>query len=371
MKTSLEFYGDKLRLARLLNGFTQQELGKLVSVSRQYVHQLEGGLTHPADDVLLALCECLKVESTFFRSPVGNDVKFEQCHFRKRRTTPVGLANRVMAFSTIFESLVSCINEFLELPAKNIPTEVPSGDHFTNEEIERAAEMCRKNWGLGLDTPISKMTRILENAGVIITQFDGVSEKVDALSLKRKYAIIVRNTAKESVCRMRFDLAHECGHFVLHDGVETGTRATESEADKFASAFLFPRVAFVKEFPDMTKKRLNWNRIYNLKIRWGMSARAIIYRAHYLGRITAQQYRSANVYLNRSGQAKTEKFDEEIKPETPELLESALKVMRDDLGISFSSLAKKLCISIELLRELVGGNYHDDSHLDNVIPILL
>jgi len=369
MKTNIEFYGDKLRLARLLNGFTQQDLGNHVSVSRQFVHQLEGGSKFPAEDVLGALCEVLKVEDVFFQSPVGNDVKFEQCHFRKRRTTPVGIANRVLAFSTIFEQLVAYINDILELPSNNIPIAEPTTKKYLNEEIERAAEKCRKQWGLGIDTPIAKVTRVLENAGIVITQFDGVSAKVDALSLNRKFPIIVRNTAKESVCRMRFDLAHECGHFVLHDGVETGDKITESEADRFASAFIFPRSAFVKEFPDMCSKRIDWNVIYQLKLRWGMSARAIIYRAHQLKLITAQQYRSANVHLNRSGQTKVEKYDDRIQPEQPELLESIFDVLREQLNISFVAVAKKLGVSVAMLTEVTGIHPGDESNLDNVISI--
>lgn len=370
MSSNLNFYGDKLRLARLLNGFTQQELGGFVSVSRQFIHQMEGSDKQPADDVLNALCESLNVNCKFFRAPVGNDVKFEQCHFRKRRTTPVGLARRVLSFSTIFEQLVIYLNSLLDLPVKNIPTIEPSTDRYTNEEIELAAEMCRKKWKLGIDNPISKMTRVLEHAGIVITQFNGVSAKVDALSLNRIYPIIIRNTAKESVCRMRFDLGHECGHFVLHDGVETGDKITESEADKFSSAFIFPRMAFLKEFPDMTNRRINWELIYKLKIRWGMSVRAIIYRANYLGLITAQQYRSANVYLNRSGQSKVEKYDDQIEIEKPEVLENAFDVIKDKLSISFSQVATELGISPKLLTDITGIQSSDESHLSNVRSLL-
>lgn len=370
MKDNSDFYGDKLRLARLLNGFKQQELGEYVSVSRQFIHQMESGNKTPAEDVLVALCEVLKVEQSFFNTPVGNDVKFEQCHFRKRRTTPVGLANRVLAFSTIFEELVKYINDLLELPAKNIPSFDSDAQSYTNEDIERAAELCRKNWGLGINAPISRMTRVLENAGVIITQFDGVSDKVDALSVNRKYPIIVRNTAKESICRMRFDLAHECGHFVLHDGVETGDKITESQADRFASAFIFPRSAFLKEFPNMKLRRsIDWQVIYNLKLRWGMSVRALIYRAHQLGLITAQQYRSGNVYLNRSGQTKIEKYDDLIQQEQPELLSTTFSVMRDQLGIGFNQVAKRLGVSVEMLSEITGIFPCNESYLDNVVSI--
>ena len=116
------FFGDKLRLARLLNGFTQQQLGEQVSASRQFMHQLEGDIRQPAEDLLSALCEVLQVNENFFFSPLNNDVKFEQCHFRKRKTTAVNLVNRVCAYSTVFEQLVSFINQYIELPDPNFPS---------------------------------------------------------------------------------------------------------------------------------------------------------------------------------------------------------------------------------------------------------
>ena len=369
MKSDSAFYGDKLRLARLLNGLTQQQLGESISASRQFVHQMESGVRQPAGDVLNALCETLQVKGSFFADPVGNDVKFEQCHFRKRKTTPVGIANRVLAFSTIFEQLVDYINEHLELPTINLPVIEHSSSSYSNSDIELAAEECRKMWGLGLNTPIAKMTRVLENAGVVITQFNGVSEKVDALSLNRKFPIIVRNDAKESVCRMRFDLAHECGHFVLHEGIETGDYITESEANKFASAFLFPRSAFVTEFNSTKDTRLNWKLIYKLKIRWGMSAKAILYRAHHLDLISAQQYRSGNVHLNKTGQSKIENYDEDIQFEAPELLINALEILRNQLGISFNHIADYLGVYPSMLSTITGVTPENEEYLKNVTPI--
>lgn len=369
MEKNKTFIGDKLRLARLLKGITQQQLGSLVSTTRQYIHQLESGSRQPAEDVLLALCEALSVTPPFFASQLATDVKPEQCHFRKRKTTPVGLANRVLAYSTIFEQLVLYIQNYIDLPAINFPLVDHDATKYSNSEIEQAAESCRRLWGLGTNNPISNVTRALENNGIIITQFSGVSEKVDALSVNRKYPIIVRNDAKESVCRMRFDLAHECGHFILHDGIETGKPQTESEADKFASAFLFPRAAFYKEFPDFRGRRLNWKLIYDLKIRWKLSVRAIIYRANYFGLITAQQYRSANVWLNKTGQSKKERHDNLISAEPPELLKSTIDLLDQQFGDSFKHIANKLGVHPELLSQITGIDYQAKPGHDNIIPL--
>jgi DNA-binding XRE family transcriptional regulator len=104
-----------------MSGMTQQELGHLVTVSRQFVHQMESGDKSPADDVWAALAEVLKVKPAFFNHSIINDVKYEQCHFRKRKTTPVGLANRVLALGTIFELLVEILDHHLELPEPRFP----------------------------------------------------------------------------------------------------------------------------------------------------------------------------------------------------------------------------------------------------------
>lgn len=369
METNV-FYGNKLRLARLLKGYTQQQLGEATTVSRQFIHQMESGIRQPAIDVLNAICEALDVKSNFFFTPILNDVKFEQCHFRKRKTTPVNLSNRVLAYGTIFESLADLINIYIDLPATNIPKVTPNDGQYTNSEVELAAEKCRKHWKLGIDTPIANVIRVLENAGVIITQFTEVSDKVDALSFNRKYPIIIRNAEKGSSCRIRFDLAHECGHLVLHEGVETGDRTTENEADRFASAFLFPRSAFIKEFPSFKGKNLNWNLIYNLKVRWGMSVRAIIYRAHSLNLITAQQYRSANVRLNRTGQTRIEKFDEKVLREEPELLVSALNILNSDIGIGYQQIADSLNVNLSILSLITGLKLDiNSSKCSDVIPM--
>jgi len=353
---SNRFLGEKLRLARLFNGMTLKELGDAVTASRQFIHQLEGDIRQPPEDMLYALCEKLSVKKDFFYNELENDVKFEQCHFRKRKTTAIGLVNRVCAYSTIFEELIALLSNYIEFPEIIIPEASSNAESYSNVEIEEAAEKCRKQWELGLDNPISNVTNVLESAGVVITTFSGVSDKVDALSLYRKHPIIIRNEAKVSPCRLRFDLAHECGHFVLHGGIETGDTLTESEADRFASAFIFPRAAFIKEFPRSfdPNRESSWNPVYKLKIRWGMSLKAIVYRAHFLNIITSQQYRAANVRLSKTSQSRVERYDDDIEVEKPVLLRSSIELLNNELGITFTKLAENLNIMPEMLSIITG-----------------
>ncbi|EEY46250.1 zinc peptidase [Vibrio sp. V09_P4A23P171] len=371
---SVAFYGERLRLARLLKGYTLQELGDAVSVTRQSIHQYESDIRVPADDIKNALAESLQVETSFFCMPLSGDVKPEQCHFRKRQTTPVSVKNRVQAYSTILEQLVAELHLHLDLPANRFNLvdndKIPE---LTSLVIEKIAEGARVRWGVTPDAPIDNMVNVVENQGAIVTCFDGVSDKVDALSVNRKFPIIIRNTAKESVCRMRFDLAHECGHLVMHDGIETGCKKTEREADAFASAFLFPRKSFAREFPSCIGPNgtINWKAVYDLKLRWKVSARAIIYRAHFLGFLNAQQYRNANVWFSQTRQTRSEKYDDLVPQETPHVLEESLTMLKEHLGVSFEMLAKKLGVEPKLLADITGVKFDvesSDMFDDVVVP---
>ncbi|AYH46338.1 zinc peptidase [Dickeya fangzhongdai] len=369
---AIEFYGERLRLARLIKGVTLQDVGDAVAVTRQSIHQYESDVRAPAVDVLNALAEYLEVFPSFFSVPLSGEVKPEQCHFRKRLTTPAGVKERVQAYSTILEQLVTELHEHLDLPENKFDlinnSEIPE---LTPSVIEKIAEGARLRWGLTPDAPIDNMINVLENKGAIVTYFDGVSDKVDALSVNRKFPIIIRNKAKESACRMRFDLAHECGHLIMHDGIETGCKKTEREADGFASAFLFPRKSFAEEFPACLGKggSIDWRRIYELKLRWKISAKAIIFRANFLGFINAQQYRSANVWFSQTRQNKQERLDDIIPLEEPHILEEGVSVLNEQLGISFDMLAEKLKISAELLSKISGLTYSSrkDKYVDDVI----
>lgn len=338
------FLGEKLRLARTFHSMTLSELGKEVSASRQYMQRLEtDDETGPSPEMLDALSEVLKVNSNFFFERIDG-VRLDQGHFRRLQTTPLHVQTTIESYGTIFTMLVKYLETHLELPPVNIPKiEVSS-----REDIERAAENCRKAWGLGLDTPIANMTRTLECAGIVVTTFAGVSDKVDAFSLVRGRPIIVRNTDKDSSSRSRFDLAHECGHLVMHDGIVTGDPETEGEANNFASAFLLPRTAFVREFPKA--RTINWPGLFEMKKRWGASVQAIIRRAYDLGMLSPVQYRNANVYISRMQWKKNE--PQEPPQEIPEIIPASVQYLQEEEGVSIADLAAALYVDSEILEAL-------------------
>lgn len=332
----------------MLSGATLSELGESMGISRQYLHQLENGTRHPNKDTINALAEHLLVVPEFFGSTIATPIAEDKCHFRKLRTTPVAEVRRVIAHATILGELVAFLDEKLSLP----PISFPSLATGSIANIEQAAEECRVQWGLSKAAPIHNMTRVVENAGAVVTTFDSVSTKVDALSVDSARPIIVRSTSKKNYFRTRFDIAHEYGHLVLHQGIETGDKKTESEANRFASAFLLPRSAFLAEFK--FAGRFNWDHMYQLKLRWGTSVAAIIRRAYDLKLINAKDYQRASIHLSKTGQRKFEYLDDAKIPEEPELLASALDILSTAYGIDSGELSTVLGIKESLLIQITG-----------------
>lgn len=321
MHEKLKIAGEQLRLARLAHGYSLEALGELVGATRQYLHLLETGARTPSDDLVLALSDVLGVTLNFLAEPIPSTVRPEQCHFRGHITRPAAVTSQVLARGTLLDRFVSGMEQHIGLPEVSFP-DIPAS---SVEEIEVAAEQARLHWGLGLTGPIVSMMRVVENAGAVVTYFGDLSERVDAFSMDRRRPILVRSSLKESLCRQRFDFAHEVGHLIMHRGLQTGDRTTEDQAHRFASAFLFPRAAFLREFP--RGRSIDWLSLYQLKRRWKVSVRAMIRRAYDLGLLSPAQYRTANIYLVKSGQSKIERYDDDptMPVEEPELLPAAIE----------------------------------------------
>ncbi|WP_208507955.1 XRE family transcriptional regulator [Variovorax paradoxus] len=346
----MEFNGSELRLARVFNGFSLEEVAEAVGKTRQYIHKLETGQAMPTDSMIIELGLFLRVLPGFFFNTSRCVSSEEQFHFRKLFTTRAMVKQVAMARGEMLARLAAAFDREIKLPKVDIPD---FGNAATSEEIEVAAENCRREWGLGMG-PITDMNRLAEHIGVMVTSFHSLSKEVDALSVATARPLIVRNEAKESVCRQRFDIGHELGHLVLHAGVPTGDRDTEGQANRFSGSLLIPRSMMAKLFPRPKGSRLDWNAISEFKLTWKMSKAAILYRARKLELITDEQYKTGAITLRRTGEALGEREDYKIPPEGPELLSKSFQFLAQRKEIFGGDVAALLNIKPSLLEELVG-----------------
>lgn len=342
-----QFDGSNLRLARLFHGLSLDQVAERAGKTRQYIHKLEVGGAEPTDELANALALALHVAPGWFYARPASMIGEEKVHFRKLASTKVSTRLTALAKAEMFRRLVDFMDAELTLPL----VAFPSIKVMCAEDVERAAEHCRVAWRLGWG-PIANMTRLAEKNGAFVTSFDDISSEIDALSISLKRPIIVRSLAKGSPCRLRFDIAHEVGHLVMHEGVSTGDRVTESEANRFASALLLPRASMAQYFPRPKNGRLDWAGMARFKQTWKVSKAAILYRARQLDLLTESQYKTGVIQLKRKGEAISEEGDDTIATEHPELIHKALTALRDKLGISIDDLAQALGMTPAMIHQL-------------------
>lgn len=343
--------GANIRLARLFNGLSLADLGERVNKSKQFLSRVEMGAEPVSSSLEQSLVDELGILPEFLRTVDPMPLSEEQCHFRKHLTTKAALRQYARARGEMLKRLVCVLEEHLELPTYNIKEADPSSD----DSIERGAEACRSAWGLGWG-PISNITRVAETVGAVVMRVSGLATEVDAVSFATRRPVIALNGTGRSACRARFGVAHEIGHFALHIGVLTGDRLTETQANRFASAFLLPRRSFLAESHRALRgTRINWDYMSELKHRWGVSKAALLYRGRQLGVFSEDQVRAGYITLNRHGEAIEEKEDGLIPIEQPEIVSDGLRVMTDQLGVPLAAVSRQMGVQPRLLTDLLGG----------------
>lgn len=356
------FCGERLQLAREFKGLTQANLAEAVAAAPSLVSYCEAGKREPSADLVEAFATVLGFEPEFFYQPVYDVFRDEECSFRHRRTTPEKTKTQVRAHATLVAMVVEKLRTVFRFPKLNIPAMHAS----SAEEIELAAERCRTHWNLGVDSPLMHVGRAAEHAGIFVIPHLSQSAKVDAFSRRGKTTIIFLNQAIQSTSRWNFDIAHECGHIVMHQQMITGDEETEAAADRFASAFLMPRRAFEREFRSRT---FSWNFIFELKRRWQTSAAAIIRRAYDLHLIDAVTYRRAYQYMSAQGW-RTQGEPYEPAFQQPELISMALSSLGNRVDLTVEELCSQLHFTPAMFQEVTGVSVPASSPTNNKAEVL-
>lgn len=355
-----EYRGDKLKLARMAKGLSCEELAATLGKTKQFVSKLEKG-SKPSESLLMDLSRALDIQPGFLFSERKYALESDVCHFRSKKSRTQTLTNSILARAEILNLIISSLEEEIQFPEVNIP-EISGTDLISPNDVERVAEECRRSWKLGLG-PISSMVKLAESLGVIVAHVTGVDDRVDAFTVHNNRPVIIRNDAKRSICRFRSDIGHELGHLVMHEGIVTGDKLTESQADHFSSALLAPRTSFIKEFPRLRGRQFDWNALIAFKLRWKISLKMSIYRASFLGLISQEQARTGYMHLNTKGFTKVEPGDEHIPKETPGMLNSAVQMLDDNTWLN---IMERTGLTVQMTRELFNVN----KILSNPKPLL-
>lgn len=321
-----KFYGARLKNARMYRGLTLTELAKRTEISKQSLSLYENDNNTPDHMKVRDLASELSFPYDYFFQKDNYMAKTETTYFRslasatKKDRTAQSIKLEYVA--KMYEILL----EYISFPVMNLPSANFEGydDVFECEspeaiqEIENIAETVRKYWEVGTG-PIKDFQYLLEKNGIIVTGFDTKEDKIDAFSQR---TIVVGNDiyfiavalGNRPEGRIRFDMAHELGHILLHpwsEDLEAITKdefkARERQANMFASAFLLPRCSFGK---DIAAYPTDLQYYQFMKKKWKVSIQAMIYRTHQLGIMSDNQYQYLMRQVSKNGWRQREPGDE-------------------------------------------------------------
>lgn len=324
---------ETLELARQLRQLTQKEVAEAIGISQGQLSKAEHGIQELDKPTLESLAAYYEVPFQFFYKEL--DPTPVSCYYYRKRVTTNKVLDSFTALVQIFKIFLEDFLSPVELPEFDIPTCTPDND-VTPTEIAN-----RTRFALGIyKGPVPNLTTLLENHGILIVKFDFGTNKLDGLSTytSKGRKIIFLNSQMPND-RMRFSLAHELGHTIMHGGqVPSPERDIEAEANEFANQFLMP----CEEIEPMLIG-VNMYDLVALKKKWKVSMKALLYRAKSLMTITEKNYRNLQIFYSKKGFNHGEPFP--LAYEAPTLLTETINLYKSELGYSENELMELMCIS--------------------------
>ena len=310
-------FARRLRVARLMCGLSQAELVAKMkelaedfpalykSVSTTAVERYENAVMFPENSsILVTLAEALNTNvdnlTRQFTIRIDKDFSFrKKSKLGKKRIDVVKM------------KVQQCIEKYVEI--ENITGDEPKFDAFFNNIVVKKAEDARlvanelrKKWNLG-DGPISQPMVMLEEHGVKVIEveedpelFDGTSTIVEGLPvvvLNKCESFSPESKHAFSPERRNLTLFHELGHQIMNIPDDVSDKEKENLCNVFANEMLIPSKTFLNIFGNK-RQAITIVELKDVQLNYGISARALMMKAHQLGVINKSRYVGFCIKMN-------------------------------------------------------------------------
>ncbi|RDW18771.1 XRE family transcriptional regulator [Oceanobacillus chungangensis] len=326
------FNGTRLKEARLYNKLTITELAEKLNVTKQMVSKYEKGKSEPSFEKSLQLNNILGYPREFFYTTDKFLIENEGTFFRSRLTAtqkskePASIA---LKYSVIVRDF---LEQYIDFPILQ-NREVYEG----KDNPEEIALSIRESMNLGLE-PIHDIIEVAELMGFTVINMNYQEEKVDAFSsmntINGNSYFVITTGDSGSFYRQQFSIAHEIGHWVLHQNINPQEldkdeyKIIEEEANKIASILLLPKESFGEELKSKIVDEIDT--YYNLKRKWNVSMAAMIKRAKDLSIISVDQQAKLYKQMHYRKWRKPEPFDLDTKVTLPVAFKQSLELLIDE-----------------------------------------
>lgn len=359
--------GERIKQARELRGIAQKDFAHALGVSPAYVARLEAGSSKPSDEKLATIALLTGFNPAFFRQESPTELPLGSLWYRARARAAAAEKTMTHRYAQVMfevaQQLSVRVTEIplhlpqladLQTPARTIDTvtdELFDADEIVEIEPISAARVTRAYFELSPATPIDHLIYEIERAGVLVLAMPLAIPHIDAFSLwangsRHTPVIVVVNGVPGD--RLRFTVAHELGHLVMHRAPVGTLTYIEKEANLFASEFLLPEDAMREEIvPPVTLASLA-----RLKARWKVSVQMLVMRARDLRIISEYQYRYMFEQIGAYGWRTREPPNLAITVERPRYIRQVAEMLYGR-AIDYQRLSADMRLPVPLLKEIL------------------
>ena len=348
----------RIKQARVSRGLSMVELSELVSVSKQAISQYEMGKNAPSKAILNSIAMVLRYPISFFYKPVPvNENASSAVFFRSRKTARVKALSAAREKIEIFREINDYLEQYVDFPILNLPKityEDEGINPIDNEQIEQYALILREYWGLGKG-PIDNLISIVQKNGIMVSKMQLRLNKLDAFSVWfDNKPFIFLSSDKDTNVRIRFDIAHELGHLLMHadyyseEDLKNSAihEKLENESDRFAGAFLLPKESFSK---DVFSTSID--HFIQMKAKWMVSIGCMIYRCDTLGILSSNQIKYLKDQMTTRVYWRREPLDREMPVEKPFAHKQAILLLLENGIITSGQLVEETGCSAEEIEQ--------------------
>lgn len=341
---------ERLKDARIYRGYSQQELADKIDITRQAISSYEKGKKNPSIEVLTNISMELKFPFDFFYKDVEKQ-EIEPVYFFRSMSIPKKTKEMLYKKMEYFNSeILGFCNRYINLSKNNL-IEINKKEFFSQDKIREIVEELRGKWGI-YDSPINDLMYLMQKNGCIISYINLNSDKTDGFSCWiEDRPIILINNVKNSATRLRFTLAHELGHIILHKNLDSNEslKEREAEANFFAGELLFPTDQVINEVYSTTL-----DSFIPIKYKWKISIAAIIRRCLDLELITDERHLILQKQLSKRKWRKVEPLDDIIENEEPQLVQDIFDLLVNNNIITKNGIIDNIRFYDEELIEICG-----------------
>lgn len=305
------------------------ELANKTDISKQSLSNYANELNVPPYENVIKIASILEFPPDYFMVRDLCTTSTDNIYFRSQvaatKTARKAQAVKMEYVAKMYDTLIDYV-EWPELKLPEVEFERNDDLLYTDspemfKQIEELASQVRQQWELGTG-PIDNFQYVLESHGIIVTSTKLVNSEIDAFSQRVRIGnghnqsyvyIIALAIGEKPIERLRFDMAHELGHILMHPWEESNGdldrdsfKAREKQANMFASSLLLPRKAFTR---DIMAYAAEVDYYRHLKKKWRVSMQAMMYRARQLNIITGNQFSYMMRRVSKNGWRKKEPGD--------------------------------------------------------------